>query len=189
MEHDLLATPDQLLPADGDADLIQVEEGSLLLRSPISRHNCDDSYPLPDPRAGYLLSFHVCLPYRSTAPAGYQKGGEMCCEELALRSLRQVAHDGAQAEVSGQVRGEAPDTEGLAGIELYLASGEVREDGACGVDRILTLQADEALAHPETLLAGDVEARLSSPRAADGHPVPVEDERLAGAQHTPRRRR
>jgi hypothetical protein len=56
----------------------------------------------------------------------------MCCEELALRSLRQVAHDGAQAKVSGQIRGKAADTEGLAGAELYLAPGEVREDGARG---------------------------------------------------------
>ena len=54
--------------------------------------------------------------------------------ELARRTLRQVAHNGAQSEISRQVRGEAADTEGLAGVELYLASGEVREDGAGGVD-------------------------------------------------------
>ncbi len=70
MEHDLLATPDQLLSADSDADLIQVKEGSLLLRSPISRDYGDDSYPLPDPRAGYLLLFHVGLPIGLQRPQG-----------------------------------------------------------------------------------------------------------------------
>ena len=65
--------------------------------------------------------------------------------ELARR-LRQAAHDGAQAEIARQVGEEAADAEGLAGVEHDLAPGEVREDGAGGVDRGLPLQADEALA-------------------------------------------
>src|SRR5918994_1059778 len=99
--------------------------------------------------------------------------------ELARRTLREVAHNGAQSEVCGQVRGETTYSQGLAGVESYLAPGEVRKDGAGDVDRVLTLQADEAFAPAETLLASGVEAGLSRPRAADRHPVPIEDERVS----------
>jgi hypothetical protein len=57
---------------------------------------------------------------------------------------------------------------------------------ARGKDGILPLKADETFAPAQPLLAGGVEAGLSGSRAADGQPVPVEEERLAGSQHPPR---
>jgi len=68
-------------------------------------------------------------PHRHTGVVGTEglAGGSL--------RLRQAAHDGAQAEVAWQVREEAAEAEGLAGVELYLATGEVGEDGAGGVDR------------------------------------------------------
>ena len=97
---------------------------------------------------------------------------------LAGISLRQAAHGGAQPEILRQVRGETTHAQGLAGVEPYLTPGEVREDSPRGKDGILTLQAYETFAPAQPLLAGGVEAGLSSSRAANGQPVPVEDERL-----------
>lgn len=73
MEHDFLTTSDQLFPADGDPDLVQVKERSLFLGGPISRDYGDDSYPLPDPRVGNSLSLHISLPWGSPASQGIRR--------------------------------------------------------------------------------------------------------------------
>jgi hypothetical protein len=54
----------------------------------------------------------------------------------------------------------------------------VWEDCAGGVDRVLALKTNEALAPSCLLLFHGVEAHLSGPGAADRHPVPVDDEAL-----------
>ena len=56
--------------------------------------------------------------------------------------LGQVSHNGAQAEVAWQIRGEAPKPKRLSGVELYLPTGEVRKYGAGGVDGVIPLQTD-----------------------------------------------
>ena len=75
------------------------------------------------------------------------------------------------------------------GVEPHLAPSEVREDGACGEDKVFSLKADKTLASAQPLPTGGIEADLSGSSAADSHPVPVEDDPLTGAQHPPRLRR
>jgi hypothetical protein len=102
--------------------------------------------------------------------------------------LWQSAHYCAQTKVPGQIRGEASDAQDPSGINDHLASGQVWEDRAGGVDRILSLKTHEALAPSGLLLPHSVEAHLSSAGAADHHPVPVEDEGFVGSQRPPRLR-
>ena len=99
------------------------------------------------------------------------------------------SHYGAQTKVPRQIRGEASDAQGPAGINDHLAPSQVWEDRAGGEDRILSLKAHEALAPSGLLLTHSIEAHLSSAGAADRHPVPVEDKRFVGSQQLSRLRR
>src|SRR5215218_784647 len=129
--------------------------------------------------------------YCCASMAGAEGVADRVLRDLAgcFLGLRKAPHHSAQAEVARQVGGEAPHAQSLAGVEDDLASGEVREDGAGGVDRLFTLETNQALAPLGFLLLHRVQARLPGPGAADRQPVPVEDESLVGAQQLPRLRR
>jgi hypothetical protein len=85
-------------------------------------------------------------------PGGKQirqpRAGEPGAGLLASRLLGESPHHGAQPEVARQVGGEASYAQSLAGVDHDLAPGEVREDGAGGVDRVLSPETDQALASP-----------------------------------------
>jgi hypothetical protein len=97
---------------------------------------------------------------------------------LASRLLGEPPHHGAQTEVARQVGGEAAYAQSPVGVDHNLAPSEVGEDGAGGVDLVLSLETDQALASPRLLRLHRVEAHLPGSGAADSHAVPVEDEGL-----------
>ena len=148
---------------------------------------------------GYLRSRHVrrvrqvlrrSSIWEGSEPKAWDSDIADCSKWLAdcFFWLWQPAHCGAQTKVPGQIRAEASDAQDPSSINDHLAPGQVWEDRAGCVDRILSLKTHEALAPSGLLLAHSIEAHLPSTGAADRHPVPVEDNGFVGSQRPPRLR-